>query len=251
MNMTRSIPRISGAVEGLVDEAVLTRLIRHVGAVPGSIHGKHGKQYLQKNLYGYVQAAAVVPWVVLVDLDQEFDCPPPLVWVWLPEAPPGMCFRVAVREVEAWLLADRERLAQFLGIEPRWIPRDVEGILHPKEAVVALARRSRRHAIRRDMTPPPGSGRTVGPAYTSRLIEFALHSRRGWRPQVAAAACESLRRCLGCLRRLQSGAAPAAETSRDAPAPDGSRRAGESMARANADSPQRLKPAKSRPPTPS
>jgi hypothetical protein len=36
---------IYGAVEGLVDEAVVRRLIRHVGAEPGPIYGKNGKVY--------------------------------------------------------------------------------------------------------------------------------------------------------------------------------------------------------------
>ena len=42
---------ISGAVEGLVDEAVLRVLIRHVGASAGPVYGKHGKDYLLKNLF--------------------------------------------------------------------------------------------------------------------------------------------------------------------------------------------------------
>jgi hypothetical protein len=36
--------------------------------------------------------------------------------------------------------------------------------------VVELARYSRRRDIREDMVPRPGSGRSVGAAYTSRLI---------------------------------------------------------------------------------
>jgi transposase len=44
-----------------------------------------------------------------------------------------------------------------------------------------------------------GSGRPVGPAYASRLIEFASSS---WRPEVAAQRADSLRRTIDCLRRL-------------------------------------------------
>ena len=68
---------ISGAVEGDVDEAVVRRLILHVGAEPGPIHGKRGKGHLRRNLPGYNQAARYGPWVVLVDLDHDAECAPP------------------------------------------------------------------------------------------------------------------------------------------------------------------------------
>lgn len=196
---------ISGAVEGLVDEAVLRSLIRHVGAVPGPIYGKHGKEYLRKNLGGYNQAAQLAPWVVLVDLDQDTDCAPPFRAIWFPIPAPRMCFRVAVREIEAWLLADRYRLGMFLGIRVSAIPPDSESLPDPKQTMVDLARHSWRAEIRHEMVPHRGSGRETGPAYNARLIEFVENRKKGWRPEVAAQASESLRRCLLCLRRLVQG----------------------------------------------
>lgn len=68
--------------------------------------------------------------------------------------------------------------------------------------MVEMARRSRRRDIREDMVPRPGSGRTEGPAYTSRLIEFVADVDHGWRPDVAALSSDSMDRCLQCLRRL-------------------------------------------------
>jgi len=193
---------ISGAVEGLVDETVLRALIRHVGAVPGPFYGRHGKEYLRKNWGGYNQAARSAPWVVLVDLDQDAGCVPPFRATWVPNPAPLMCFRVAVREIEAWLLSDRERLAHFLGIPPGMIPRHAESLSDPKRTMVDLARHSRRGDIRREMVPHHGSGRVVGPAYNSRLTEFVRNRRGGWRPEVAAQSSESLRRCVRCLGRL-------------------------------------------------
>jgi hypothetical protein len=49
------------------------------------------------------------------------------------------------------------------------------------------------------MIPREGSGRAVGPAYTSRLIEYV---ETAWRPREAAQRSESLRRALVCLERL-------------------------------------------------
>ena len=35
---------VQAAVEGIVDQAVVERLIEHVGGIPGSIFGKNGKR---------------------------------------------------------------------------------------------------------------------------------------------------------------------------------------------------------------
>ncbi len=193
---------ISAAVEGRLDEEILRRLLESVGAAPGRFYGGRGKAHLRQQIDGYNQAARHSPWVVLVDLDQEAECAPPLRRDWLPTAAPKMCFRVAVRAVEAWLLADRDRIAAFLGVRPARIHTEPETIGHPKRAVVELARQSRRKDIRQDMVPRPRSGRAVGPAYTSRLVEFVSREKLGWRPGVAARSCDSLRRCLACLRSL-------------------------------------------------
>ena len=193
---------ITGAVEGDVDEAVVRRLIQHVGAVPGPVHGRNGKAHLHQRLRGYNQAAHLSPWVVLVDLNHDAGCAPPFRLAWLPDPAPCMCFRVAVREVEAWLLADLEELARFLSLPVSQVPMDPEAIDNPKHALVQLAQRSRRREIREDMVPRLGSGRVVGPAYTSRLIEFVVRATPGWRPDVAARYSGSLDRCLRCLRRL-------------------------------------------------
>jgi hypothetical protein len=190
---------ISVAVEGITDEAVARRLILHVGAQPGTVYGKEGKQRLRTRITGFNCAAQHTPWLVLVDLDDDADCAPTLRANWLPALAPRMSFRVAVREVEAWLLADFEAMADFLGVASNKVPRDPERLAAPKEAMVNLARHSRRNAIREDLVPREGSGRAVGPAYASRLIEFASTH---WRPQKAARRADSLRRAIACLQRL-------------------------------------------------
>ena len=190
---------ISAAVEGIVDEAVVRTVIAHAGASLGDVYGKQGKEYLRQKIAGYNNAARRSPWIVLVDLDREEQCAPPLVNGWLAQPAPHLCFRVAVREVEAWLMADAERLAGFLRVSRKRIPGNPEELENPKTVMVNLARSSRRAAIREDMSPREGSGRQVGPAYSSRLIEFASSS---WRPDIAAAQSDSLRRAIDCLKRL-------------------------------------------------
>jgi hypothetical protein len=190
---------ISAAVEGIVDEAVARTLILFSGAIPGPVYGKQGKPFLQQRIRGYNTAAHHAPWVVLVDLDRDHDCAPPLFAAWLPQVAPRLCFRVAMRAVEAWLLADAERIADFLAVTRGRLPADPEALDNPKLTMVALARASRRRDIREDMVPREGSGRPVGPAYASRLIEFTSSS---WRPQSAAQRANSLWRAIECLRRI-------------------------------------------------
>jgi hypothetical protein len=193
---------VSVAVEGSVDEAIVRRLILESGGTPGPVYGKNGKASLKARIKGYNNSAKYRPWVVLVDLDHEADCAPDLCAIWLPQRSQKMCFRVAVREVEAWLLADRERLAKFLSVALTKLPATPESEDDPKQLMVSLAAHSKRKGIREDMVPRHGSGRYVGPAYTSRLMEFVGDPESGWRPNVAAQSSDSLRRCLESLRAL-------------------------------------------------
>jgi hypothetical protein len=205
MKEMNNVPEVTAAVEGIVDEAVVRRLLEHVGAKLGRVYGKNGKQSLLKQMRGYNQAARHGPWVVIVDLDDDADCAPPFRAKWLTSINQRMCFRIAVREVETWLMADREHLAEFLHIAVSKVPLSPEEIRNPKQTMVNLARNSRLRAIQKDMVPRPASGRQIGPAYPSRLIEFVESRQRGWRPDVAANTSDSLRRCLRCLKKLVEG----------------------------------------------
>lgn len=199
----RSRPSVlSAAVEGAVDEAVAARLVEHLGGSLGTVYGKHGKAKLRKSISGFNQAASHGRWFVLVDLNGDERCAPVMRRQWLPLSAPFMCFRVAVREVESWLLADRERLARFLGVNRSLIPPYPESLSDPKATLVKAAANSRSRAMREDMAPRQGSGRPVGPAYSSRLIDFVRNLETGWRPEVAAMRADSLARCMDRLSRL-------------------------------------------------
>src|SRR5690606_11696976 len=153
--------------------AVASRLILHVGGRPGAVYGKVGKATLRNKINGYNNAAKHSPWFVLVDLNGEADCARPLLQAWLPVRAPNLCFRVAVRQVEAWLMADAEMLAKFLRAPRAEVPANPEAIQNAKAAMVNIARKSKQSAMKDDMVPRHGSGRSVGPAYSSRLIEYA------------------------------------------------------------------------------
>lgn len=196
------MPYISVAVEGISDEAVVRRLIDARGADVHRVQVQDGKSNLRRALPGYNGAAQGDPWLVLVDLDQDFACAPLMVVNWLPQAAQFMRFRVVVRQIEAWLLADADRFSDFFGVASAAIPVQPDNVPDAKAALLTLVGGSTRGAIREDMVPRAGSGRRVGPAYTSRLIEFATSPTVGWRPDIAAQRSPSLSRCIDRLDEL-------------------------------------------------
>jgi hypothetical protein len=187
-------------VEGETDEAVARTICSHLGLPTDIAYGKRGKEHLLNRLAAYNMAARFRPWFALVDLDNWRDCTAAFVSAKLPSSNRGMRFRVAVRTIEAWLLADEAHLAEFLIVSPAHIPADPDSVLQPKRAMVNLARGSRSRTIRQEMVPREGTGALVGPLYSARLREFAAMS---WDPISAARRSVSLARCLRALSSLQ------------------------------------------------
>jgi hypothetical protein len=188
-------------VEGVVDEAVVTQVIEHVDLSVGRVFGRSGKQDLLKRLSNYNQAARRDRWLVVVDLDRSAECAPDFVERVLPQPSAYMQFRVAVRAIEAWLMADRERLSNYLRISPNKIPANPDTEPEPKVTLVNLARRSHSALVQQDMVPREGSGAQIGPGYPSRLMQFVQPGRAdSWRPEVASRHSDSLRRCIEALQ---------------------------------------------------
>ena len=193
------MPGVTLAVEGVIDAAVLRKVLDTEGFDTYAVYGLRGKSNLDANLTGFNNAAQVSPWLVGRDLDHDDVCGAALVRALMPAPRRWMRFRIAVRETEAWLLADPESLAVYLGVRRALIPADPEGVSDPKQALVNLARRSRSRKIVADMVPSVGLSSEVGPAYSARVSEFAWHH---WRPDVAAKSSPSLRRCIERVREL-------------------------------------------------
>lgn len=193
---------VTGAVEGITDEAVLRRICTYAGAKTGTVYGKSGKQHILTRISGYNNSARYRHWLVLLDLDMDADCAPAVLGSWLAAPAALMCLRIAVHELEAWILSDRERFAEFFSVSLVRVPLNPDLLPDPKAALVSLAQSSRKSDIRVDMVPRPGSGQAVGPAYASRVIEFVQDTNAGWRPEVAEQSSDSLRRCIAAIRHL-------------------------------------------------
>ncbi|MGI9061900.1 MAG: hypothetical protein ACR2H5_25375 [Ktedonobacteraceae bacterium] len=188
-------------VEGVTDEPVAKKLLKHVGLDVGKVYGRRGKAHLLERSVLYNKAAHFEPWFVLVDLDQDAQCPSQAILGWMPQPSRGMRFRVVVRSIEAWLLADRENMARFLSVNLSKIPPQIDVDPDPKRTLINIARTSRKGSIREDIVPQQSSGARVGPLYVARLTDFVENY---WEPAKGAGQSESLRRCISALSTLTS-----------------------------------------------
>ncbi|NCJ05989.1 DUF4276 family protein [Synechococcales cyanobacterium C] len=190
------------AVEDDLSEAVLRKLLWETDRpfeVCGCL-GKTGFGYLKSKIKNFNRAAQHFPFIVLTDLDHQ-ACPLALMAEWLPDPHhPNLIFRVAVREVEAWLLADRKNFSQFLNISADKIPLNVDEILDPKQHLINLVRHCRRQSLKKAIIPLAGSTATVGRDYNNTLIGFVNH---GWQAQTAQQNSPSLRRAMDALQRYK------------------------------------------------
>ena len=168
-------------------------------SVGNRFHGR-GYGYLKKTINGFNKASKGMPYLILTDLDDR-ECAPLLINEWLPQTRnPNLIFRIAVREVESWLLADDAGFARFLGIAKHKLPRNPDDLCDPKATLINLARTSRMRDIKADIIPRPGSTAKQGPAYNDCLISFV---RDRWNPEKARRHSQSLEKALRALETFE------------------------------------------------
>ena len=188
------------AVEDALSESVLLCCFRHSGIEAGKPMVRSGFGYLKKIAPALNKTASGIPYVMLTDLDNR-DCAPGLIDSWLAHKPrhEDFLFRVAVREVEAWLLADTENFAEFLGVDEAVLPNEFEALVDPKLELLKTVRRSRHRRIREDVVFEAECGPVQGPDYNGALSRFV---RGEWDLERAASRCPSLQRLLDSLMDL-------------------------------------------------
>jgi len=186
---------ITIATEDALSEAVAEKILSQSnnGYNVVSRLGKRGFAYLKSKISKFNNAKGIN---FLVITDQDTGCPPQKIKDWLPDTVnPRLIFRIAVMEIEAWVMADCSAFASFFGISENKIPTPTDGIRNPKEHLIKLVSHSRNKNIRADIIPTKNSTARVGPAYNPRLIQFV---REKWEVQAARKNSHSLDRA--CYR---------------------------------------------------
>lgn len=187
--------------EDVLSLTVLVRILQFTGRPHRILQeiNARGCGNMRRDLARYRNASHVIRHVLLVDLDQA-GCAPLLRREWgLASVPDRLQFRVAVRETEAWLLADRQSFAAFAGIDAKKVPAQPEALDNPKQTLVNAVRASRNRRLAAELVPPRGSVVPIGPLYNERLVDFV---RTSWNIEAACAAAPSLRRTVDRLQRF-------------------------------------------------
>ena len=203
--MAGEVP-ITLAVEDELSEHLLRALLIQTkrNFLVGAVYGRRGSGYLKQKLPAFNNAAKGTGFLLLTDLDNR-ACVPEVIQDWfvcsLSEYPKrkhnNLAFRVAVREIESWVLADREQFADHFGLAKHLIPEQTDTIADPKQFLLQVVAKCRKRSLRDDIVPRAGDKRRVGPDYNGRLGEF-IHAR--WRAETAILHSTSLKRTWNCLR---------------------------------------------------
>ncbi len=188
---------INLVVEDEVQHNILIKIIldQNFPFEVSAVYGLKGNSYIKKNLLAFNLASKFTPYLILTDSDQ-CDCAKTMLNDWINfEVNPNFIFRIAVREAETWLMADRKNFARFLGISHTLIPHNPEQIPNPKEFLLNLILRSKQRRIKEEML---SLGKAIrGAGYNNMLSEFIFNQ---WNVEEASRSSESLARL---LRRLQ------------------------------------------------
>lgn len=190
---------IALATEDQLSEAIGERLIREANPSPlvGMKLRRGGSGYLRSRMKSWCELAQHQPLVLLTDLDR-IGCAPALVQTWLGSrrAPRNLVMRVAVREIEAWLLADHDGLRRLFGNVR--MPPNPDALPDAKRYLLELARKAK-GTIERDLVASAGAFASQGIAYNARLTEFVSAT---WSPSRAAARSASLLRARKRIQEL-------------------------------------------------
>lgn len=156
-------------LEGWHEEPLACSLIRYCGHEPGVVYGKKGCEYIREKAKHFTYLAQPGNGLlVLTDfMDSGFLCPSEARRQYLQphssSIPTNFLCRFAVNELESWLMADREGMADYLRIALANIPAYPETEPDPKKTLVNLARKSKVSRIRNALIPPEHHGGVVGP----------------------------------------------------------------------------------------
>lgn len=173
-----------------MDALAARRLLQQVGHEPGRVVVKNGKTELDPLIVRLSRAGGRLSWLVLRDADRDAgDCPARLRQQLLPHGQPeGLCLRLPVRSLEAWLLADADAFAAHFRVRRALLPPDPDEQENAKRALVQTCRRSTSRSVVAAMC---GRDDKPGPEYTPGLRAYI---EQAWDPARAADSSPSLAR---------------------------------------------------------
>lgn len=186
------------ATEDQLSEAIALRLLADVQVAHCITHrlGKGGFGYLKSKMDSWYQMAQVQVMLILTDLDRA-NCLLEFREQWLTAHPPkNLVFRIAVREVESWVLADHVAMRTLIGTRGV-LPPAPDGLADPKQFFLGLVKKSAPKTIRDDLLKEVDGKLAQGLGYNARLSAWVGSE---WSPERAAERSPSLARARLRLR---------------------------------------------------
>lgn len=167
--------KISIATEDILTEEAMVKVLSQKGGFD-ILHklGKQGNGYLLSKLNNFNQLAITHKVLVVFDLDvkpSSVDFKKTLEGK-VNNINENLNIVVSVREVESWLLADREGISKYFSVSKDKIDRDPDALFDPKEKIINLARQSKIGDIKRGLPPKVGAASKIGLSYNRILVSF-------------------------------------------------------------------------------
>ncbi len=194
--------QVALATEDALSEKVGLQLLSEINLAPQEVMllRKGGSGYLRSKMDSWRNLAQQKPVLLITDLDRV-SCPVKLMNTWLEAspAPPNLFIRIAVREIESWLLADHEAVRQLIGGKGK-LPPQPDALPDPKSHLLQLAKLAGRD-VRADLVKEKDAMASQGLGYNARLSTWLASS---WSAERAATRSPSLARTRFRLQELAS-----------------------------------------------
>jgi hypothetical protein len=183
---------ITLAVEDSLSETVARKILKQSDKNYCVINclGRKGFGYLKTKINKFNEASKQLPFFVLID--QDNGCPPEKIDSWLKcKVNSNFIFRIAVMEIESWVMADRDSFLNFLVslnliYHIKWTK-----LPDPKQFFLNITKKTRKRRLKQDIIPIPGSTAKIGPDYNACISDFV---RDRWNVHEAIRHSESLNR---------------------------------------------------------
>lgn len=191
---------VSLVTEDELSEAIGLRLLTDFLRFPASIRTlrRGGFGYIRSKMNNWCQLSHLHPVLIITDLDRA-SCPASLKteWVGTSTHSKNLVFRVAVREIESWLLADHETMQLLIGKKGQ-LPSNPDELNDPKQYLLELSKKAPRE-VRYDLIKQEGSICSQGMGYNRRLTTTV---NQNWCPIRAAKLSPSLQKAIFRIQTL-------------------------------------------------
>lgn len=159
-----------------------------------------GAGTLRKNMPKYNNLAKKFPVIILTDLDNA-NCVVEFKNNWLKgiKVEQNLHLRIAIRESESWLLADKFNLAKWLEISENLILDNPEILPDPKQHFLTIIKKSKNRDLKEDLLPAKNNKSLVGLAYNYQVTKFV---EQHWNPDKAMQNSDSLKRLVKVIQSL-------------------------------------------------